>query len=30
VQEGIGLEESEFIGLCIEGLQEVAEEIGLA
>ncbi len=29
VQEGIGLEESEFIGLCIEGLQEVAAEIDL-
>jgi putative nucleotidyltransferase with HDIG domain len=29
VAEHIGLEESEFIGLCIEGLQEVAPEIGL-
>jgi putative nucleotidyltransferase with HDIG domain len=29
VQEGIGLEEGDFIGLCIEGLQEVAPEIGL-
>ena len=29
VQEGIGLEMDEFIGLAIEGLQEVAPEIGL-
>jgi uncharacterized protein len=29
VQEGIGLEMDEFIGLAIEGLQEVASEIGL-
>lgn len=29
VQEGIGLEEGEFIALCIEGLQQVAPEIGL-
>jgi predicted hydrolase (HD superfamily) len=30
VQDGIGLEVDEFIGLGIEGLQLVAEEIGLA
>ena len=29
VQEGIGLEMDEFIALSIEGLQQVAEEIGL-
>jgi putative nucleotidyltransferase with HDIG domain len=30
VQEGIGLELDEFIGLGVEGLQLVADEIGLA
>ena len=29
VTEGIGLELDEFVGLGIEGLQEVAPEIGL-